>query len=84
MAHTPTYRGTGVGTGFQKRSCANKNALLIDATVDICVAVADGLAKDACPCSKLHTDCKSVSPVNIVAAVKRGGQHFRDVPPSMW
>ena len=47
MAHTPTYRGTGVGTGFQKRSCANKNALLIDATVDICVAVADGLAKDA-------------------------------------
>jgi hypothetical protein len=38
----------------------------------------------ACPCSKLHTACKSVSPVNIVAAVKRGGQHFRDVPPSMW
>ena len=47
MAHTPTYRGTGVGTVFQKRSCANKNALLIDVTVDICVAVADGLAKDA-------------------------------------
>ena len=39
---------------------------------------------DGCPCSKLHTACKSVSPVNIVAAVKRGGQHFRDVPPSMW
>ena len=47
MAHTPTYRGTGVGTGFQKRSCANKNALLIDATVDIYVAVAGGLAVDA-------------------------------------
>jgi len=31
MGHTPTYRGTGVGTGFQNRSCANKNALLIDA-----------------------------------------------------
>ena len=47
MARTPTYREIGVGAGFQKRSCANKNALLIDATVDIYVAVAGGLAKDA-------------------------------------
>src|ERR1019366_4358732 len=42
------------------------------------------IGPERCPCSKLHTACKSVSPVNIVAAVKRGGQHFRDVPPSMW